>query len=555
MCRQFATASFIAFSLVAAWGDGGVSTNTASEPAVGAKGMVSSAHPIATEAGLEVLAAGGNAFDAAVAVAATLNVVEPQNSGIGGYGIILMYDAKTERVRVLNASGRFPIQTDSDVFRAPTPDYEKNRHSAKAIATPTNANAWEALSKEYGSLPWPRLFDPAIRAAAEGHPINASVAGAIRGAFDDFADYPKSFYGKDGRPLEEGDVLVQKDLAETLRLLAKYGAGVIYGGGIGKAIDETARKAGSFLQMADLLRNEAEWWDPIHINYRGYEVYTASPPANSFSSLIRLGIMERFDLPSLGHNTVAYLHRFAEVTKHAYWCRLKYAGDPDIAVPPLDMLLSDEYFDQQAAAIDVKKATRFEPPGVSAGGGGHTTHFVVADEWGNIVSATQTLGGSFGSRVMAEGTGVWLNNSMYFCTFEPKGNPMDAHAGRRKLNSNHPTIIFRDGKPVIAIGTPGGHTIGQTVPQMVMNMLDFGMNVQEAITAPRVTFVEPNTLSVEEAVPEPVRNGLIELGHEVRTTRAIGNGHGLTIEYDAAGKPVRFTGGSDPRGKGMAKGL
>ena len=156
---------------------------------------------------------------------------------------------------------------------------------------------------------------------------------------------------------------------------------------------------------------------------------------------------------------------------------------------------------------------------------------------------------------MVEGRGLWLNNSLYFCTFEPKGNPMDAHAGRRKLNSNHPTIIIKDGRPIIAIGTPGGHTIGQTVPQMVMNLLDFEMNVQEAIAAPRVSFVEPNRLSTEERIPEEIRNGLSDLGHEIRTSRAIGNGHGLRIEYDEAGKPIRFTGGSDPRGRGMAKGM
>ena len=535
--------------------DVGPTVNTSDMPAMGLRGMVSSAHPIATQAGLDTLAAGGNAFDVAVAVASTLNVVEPQNSGIGGYGIILIYDATNRRVRVLNCSGRIPAAVDSDVFRPADPDYLTNRLGAKAISTPTNLNAWAALSKEYGSLEWAELFTSAIRAAKEGHAINGSVAGSIARSFDRFSDYTKSFYGKDGRALEEGEVLVQKDLADTLRHIAREGATAVYGGVIGQAIHDTVQEAGGFLTMADLLANEAEWWEPIRINYRGYDVFTASPPGNSFSSLIRLGMMERFDNRSLGHNTVAYLHRFAEVTKHAYWCRLKYAGDPDVKPPPLEKLLSDVYFDARVAKLDLQRATTFVPPGVSTPTGSHTTHFVVADATGNVVSATQTLGNGFGSRIMVEGRGIWLNNSLYYCTFEPKGNPMDAHAGRRKLNSNHPTFVMRDGRPWIATGTPGGHTIGQTVPQMIMNILDFDMDVQQAIAAPRVSFVEPNRLAVEEAMPAAVREGLEARGHEIQLRSRIGNAHGLTIEYDDTGRPIRFTGGADPRGRGLAKGL
>ncbi len=530
------------------------SSNNAFTPATGENGMVSSAHPLATEAGLEILTSGGNAFDAAVAVAASLNVVEPQNSGIGGYGIILIYDAGENRVRVLNSSGRFPEAVDSDVFRKPNPNYLANRASAKAISTPTNLNAWEALSKEYGTLPWERLFDEAIRLAREGHPINGSVANAIHSAFERMSDYTRTFYSLDGEPLEEGDVLVQRDLQKTLELIAEKGASVLYGGAVGKDLIATAEKYGSFLRMSDLVKNEAEWWDPISIDYRGYTVYTASPPGNSFSSLMRLGMMENFDVKALGHNSVGYLHRFGEVTKHAYWARLKYAGDPDVAPPPLNMLLSDTYLAKKAGAINLEQAQEFVPPGVSGATGQHTTHFVTADRWGNIVSATQTIGSGFGSKVMVEGRGIWLNNSMYFCTFEPKGNPMDAHAGRRKLNSNHPTIIFHERKPRIAIGTPGGHTIGQTVPQMIMNMIDFGMDIQRAIAAPRVSFVEPNTLRMEERIPEYIRDQLAGRKHNIGTTSSIGNGHGLTIDYDDDGRPSNFTGGADPRGRGQAKG-
>jgi gamma-glutamyltranspeptidase/glutathione hydrolase len=527
---------------------------TDSSPAVASKGMVSSAHPLATEAGLETLRAGGNAFDAAVTIASVLNVVEPMMSGMGGYGTILVYDAKTKRIRFLDSSGKIPQAVDSDVFRAPTPNYRENRRGPKAVSTPGNVNAWQAMSTEYGELEWNKLFVPAIKNASEGFVIGEGLAGMIAYAFNSFPEHAKRFYGKDGVPLEPGDRLIQKELAKSLELVAKKGAKAFYEGEIAKSIDAAMERSGGFLSVDDLIADKAEWWKPIHIHYRDYEVYTASPPSTAFPSLIRLGLMSRFNGPELGHNTTEYLHRFGEVTKHAFWCRLAYAGDPEIYPPPLDKLLSESYWDEVVSQIDLEKAKPFVPPDVTIPKDSHTTHFVVADSWGNIVSATQTLGGGFGSKIMPEGTGIWLNNSLSFCTFEPKGNPMDAHAGHRKLSGDCPTIIVKDGKPWVALGTPGGHTIGQTVPQMVMNLIDFGMNVQEAIAAPRVSFIEPKTLAVERKISEEIHKALAAMGHNVRATGGLGNAHGLKIEYDANGKPNRFEGGADPRGRGKAAG-
>ena len=527
---------------------------TESSPALAGKGMVSSAHPLATEAGVETLRAGGNAFDAAVTIASVLNVVEPMMSGMGGYGTILVYETKTKKIRFLDSSGKIPMAVDSDVFRAPTPNYQNNRRGPKAVSTPGNVNAWQAMSTQYGKLEWNKLFIPAIKLASQGFVISEEFARTIAYAFGSFPEHAKRFYGKDGRPLSAGDRLVQKDLAKSLKLVADLGAEVIYGGEIGKAIDAEMKKSGGFLSIDDLIADKAEWWEPIHIHYRGYEVYTASPPSTAFPSLIRLGLMSQFDGPELGHNTTAYLHRFAEVSKHAFWCRLAYAGDPEINPPPLKKLLSESYWQEIVSQIDLDRAKPFVPPDVTIPKDSHTTHFVVADRWGNIVCATQTLGNAFGSRILPEGTGIWLNNSLAYCTFEPKGNPMDAHAGHRKLSGDCPTIIVKDGKPWVAIGTPGGHTIGQTVPQMVMNLIDFGMNVQEAISAHRVSFVEPNTLRVEQSIPEKIHRGLSAMGHDVRVSGGLGNAHGLKIVYDAHGRPIRFEGGADPRGRGKAAG-
>jgi gamma-glutamyltranspeptidase/glutathione hydrolase len=528
------------------------------QPPSAPSGMVSTGHPLATEAGLEILRAGGNAFDAAVAVAAALNVVEPAMSGAGGYGTIVLFNAASKETWFLNPSGRIPAGVDSDAFRAPTPGYRENRSGAKSVSTPGNVNAWEAMSKKYGRLKWRRLFDPAIKLASDGYVLAQRDADMLSAGFERFPAHARDIYGFQGRPLALGERLRQPDLARSLTLIANQGAQAFYRGEIAKAIDAAMKEAQGFLTLADLASNQAEWWKPISIRYRDVDVVTASPPANAFDYLVRLGIMSQADNRALGHNSAGYLHRFAEATKHGFWVRLRYAGDPDVAPPPLERLLSEPYWREQAAAIDPDKAKPFVPPaaGSSASGGAlaHTTHFVVADRFGNVVSATQTLGGPYGSRIMPRGTGIWLNDSLEFSTFEPKGNPMDAHAGRRKLSGDCPTILMRNGRPWVALGTPGGHTIGQTVPQMVMNLVDFGMDVQQALAAPRISFMEPDVIAVENTIGEDVRRALESKGHKLRVVTGIGNAHALSIEYDARGRVRRFAGAADPRGGGLAKG-
>ncbi|MDH4198412.1 MAG: gamma-glutamyltransferase family protein, partial [Candidatus Aminicenantes bacterium] len=463
--------------------------------------------------------------------------------------------AKTKTVRFLNPSGRIPAALDPDVFRAPHPNFKENRNGPAAVSTPANVSAWDEMSRAYGALKWAVLFAPAIELAERGFVIDEGTARMIEAAFADFPAHVKSSYGRDGRPLRAGERLVQKDLGRSLRLIAGKGAAVFHGGPLGKAVADEVQRAGGYLSLEDLTESRAEWWEPIHISYRGHDVYTASPPATAFCSLIRLGLMSRFDDAGLGQNSAEFLHRFLEVTKLAFSDRLRYAGDPAVNPPPLGKLLAEPYWKSEVAKIDLKRAKPFVYPGLEGAEAQHTTHFVVADAEGNIVSATQTLGSPFGSRIMPEGTGIWLNNSLAFCTFEPKGNPMDAHPGRRKLSGDCPTIILRDGRPWAALGTPGGHTIGQTVPQMVMGLVDFGLDIEVALAASRVSFIEPDWIAVEEGVGADVIKELEARGHKVRVVRrpgGLGNAHGLTIEYGPDGKPVRFRGASDGRGSGLA---
>jgi gamma-glutamyltranspeptidase/glutathione hydrolase len=540
---------------------GPASSSTSTRPALGTNGMVSSAHPLATRAGLKVLEDGGNAYDAAVAVAASLGVVEPYMSGVGGYGAMVVYDAQSGRTRSLSAPTRVPETLDPAVFRLPAPGYLQNRQGAPAISTPGAVHDWEALWREYGELRWERLLEPAVSQAEEGFVLDEENAAWIASEFYAFPPHARQIYGKNGTPLLAGQRLVQEDLGRSLRRISEEGADAVYGGELGEAMASEAQRNGGFLTTDDLDANRPEWQEPISVNYRGNEVVTAPTPTTAWNALTRLGVMSQLDPEALGHNTVAYLDTYATVTRRAHYERSEYAADPEVARTPLDLLLSEGYWEQEAAAV--------EDPSASSSASaspvvldlseqrGHTTHFVVADREGNVVSMTQTLGNIFGSKVMPEGTGIWLNNSISYSQFEPEGNPLDVYPGRQRLVGIAPTIIMRDDRPRIALGSHGGYYILQTTPQMIMNLIDFDMDVQQAIAAPRISFTAPSSFAVDAGMPASVQAGMEAAGRDVYVDEyGLGNAHGLTIEYGRgkAGEPTSFTGGADPRAEGVATG-
>ncbi len=529
--------------------------------------MVSSAHPLATKAGLEILEDGGNAFDAAVAVSAALNVVEPEMSGVGGYGAVVTYDADEGETRFLEIGSKVPESVDTSIFRPPTPNYLENRCGAPVVATPGNLNAWEAISEEYGDLGWRRLFDPAIRYAKDGFVVNRELAGWIGSEYPAFPENAKAIYGRDGVPLGVGDHLVQEDLGDSLRTIAEQGAGAVYGGELGETLVSEVQQNGGFLTMDDLRNNRAQWRETVGVDYRGHRVVTASPPATSWGILVRLGIMSQFDMGPSDHNSVAYVHLLTEISKQLSSTAGKYV-DPETGETQLGPLLSEKYWAEEAAKIDLTQASPYEPPmktdsalscsptnyTPTTSTQQHTTHFVVADREGNVVSATQTLGNVFGSKVMPEGTGIWLNDEVAWARFEPAGNPFDAAPGRQIPYALGPTLVMRDGRPWMAIGTPGGRTILQTTPQMLANVIDFDMDIQQAVASPRFSLIIPNWLAVEEGIPLSVRSELEAMGHPVYVEPELGNAHALTIEYGSEGGPVRFAGAADPRGEGAAIG-
>jgi len=531
--------------------------------------MVSSAQPLATQAGLEVLEDGGNAFDAAVAVSAALNVVEPEMSGIGGYGAIVVYDAEEGRTRFLEIGSKTPASLEPSIFHPPTPNYQQNRCGARVVATPGNLKAWQALSDEYGDLEWRRLFEPAIGYADDGFAVGEELAGWIGSEYSAFPENAKEIYGVNGAPLGEGDRLVQEDLADSLRLIAERGAGAVYGGELGEAMVSEVQKNGGVLTMEDLRDNSAPWRETVSMDYRGNRVVTASPPATSWGILVRLGVMSRFNLDPSDHNSVSYIHAQTEISKQISTTAGEYV-DSETGETQLGPLLSEKYWAEEAAKIDFSQASPYEPPmktdsalscsptnftpTTSSDTRQHTTHFVVADREGNVVSSTETLGNVFGSKVMPEGTGIWLNDEVAWARFDPPGNPFDAAPGRQIPYALGPTLVMRDGRPWMAIGTPGGRTILQTTPQMLTNVIDFDMDIQRAVSAPRFSLIIPNWLAVEEGIPLSVRSELEAMGHPLYVEPELGNAHALTIEYGSGGEPVRFTGAADPRGEGAAIG-
>ena len=545
------------------------SRNTAARPAVGTNGMVSSAHPLATRAGLEIMEDGGNAFDAAVAVAASLGVVEPMMSGVGGYGAIVVYSTEERRTRFLEVGSRTPASLDPSVFRPPTPGYAENRCGARAVATPGNLNAWETMWEDYGEAEWQRLFQPAIGYADRGFPLDQETSAWLGSEYAAFPAHAQEIYGPTGVPLAAGERLVQADLADSLRLISEEGSDALYEGRLGAAMAAAAQNGGGFLSEEDLRRNRAEWRETIGLDYRDHRVVTAAPPSTAWAALVRLGMMDRYDAGPADHNTTAYVHAATEISKRVSATTRRFAADPEKAPTPLGRLLSDEYLERESDRVDPNAVAPYDPPAqfdtaATCSPTGyrptgypdtqqHTTHFVVADREGNVVSATHTLGNIFGSKVMPEGTGIWLNDALAWSRFEPAGNVFDVYPAHQPLYALCPTIIMRDGRPRIAIGTPGGRTIQQTTPQIIANMLDFDMNVQQAVSAPRFSHVVPDLLVVEGGIPQRVSAELSALGHDlVPAEYPLGNAHALTIEY--GGETTRFTGAADPRGGGSARG-
>jgi gamma-glutamyltranspeptidase/glutathione hydrolase len=532
--------------------------------AMGVNGMVASAHPLASLAGVRMLMDGGNAFDAAVATAAMLNVGEPYMSGVGGIGLALAYVAAEDRVRALNFSGRAPIGADPERFT----DTSKETGILSALV-PGNVAGWLALHNAYGKLDREKVFEPAIGYAENGVGVTHLNSRMMSNNAARLVRFPSAgiILGSNGKAPKPGAKLKMPQLAASLRSIAKGGADEFYRGDLARRIVRGSDELGGLITEEDLATYEPHWQDPISIDYRGYRIHTPPPNSSGFQILQTLKTMEGFSGDDLAFQHPDTLHLFIEAVKLAVTDRIKYAGDPKHVAAPVGGLLSSGYAEQQRHRIDRSRAafvsgehfnSKVAPEALITGNplefdGGMTTHFVAADRDGNVVSITQTLGGGFGSGVAVGDTGIFLNNMAYWFDLE-EGSPNRIGPGKQVDFVVAPTQTFRDGRFHVSLGTPGSFGILQTTPQFVMNFLDFGMNIQQAIDAPRFRVYEGRRVQMEERLPALVRQSLSDLGHDVDViepwSMSVGGAQGIHADPDEG----VFQGGADPRRDGDAIG-
>jgi gamma-glutamyltranspeptidase / glutathione hydrolase len=524
---------------------------------MGTRGAVASAHPLASMAGIETLLAGGNAVDAAVAVGSTLNVVEPFMSGVGGIGLMLVSRPGGER-HVLDFIGAAPRA--ADVTRCTE---EEQGAGPKACATPGNLGGWLTAHARFGRLPRGRVLEPAVGHAERGVPLTFKNVEFFTQARQTLERSPEArrLYWPNGGP-RPGAVVTYKDLAGTLRQVAEGGLEVFYRGPLARTIARAVQEAGGWLAEEDLAAFEATWRQPVTITYRGAEVCSMPPPFSAFQMLETLNVMEGFDVRGWGHNSVDYLHHLIETIKLASADRLAYAyGDRT----PIAGLVAKSYAASQRARIDGRRAAvsegeRYDPrrlPGQIAEGhparfeNEQTTHFACADGDGMVVSVTQTLGMPFGSGFAVPGTGIVLNNILKWADRDA-ASPNVLRPGRKSGTMMSPTQVFRDGGFRLSIGTPGSYGILQTQSQMLLNVLEFDMNVQEAIEAPRVRVYRDRLVDVEGRIDPATRAGLTERGHQVNVlddwSWVVGGGQGIARDPDSGA----LMAGADPRRDGYA---
>ena len=546
-----------------------MSTSSALKPSnrpvvTGTQGMVSSAHPLATTAGLRVLMDGGNAFDSVVATAACLGVVEPYMSGVGGIGVALAYVAREKRVRVLNFSGRAPKTAEPDRFND-----ETKQSGVLAALVPSNVAGWLTIQETYGTMDRARLFAPAIGYAEDGFPLMPFNARTIAASADRHARFPDTvaMLRPGGKPLGLGDRFRMPQLADTIRKIAEGGRETFYRGELAERLVRGVKERKGLLTQDDLASTKAVWEEPISIRYRGFDIFAAPPNSSAFQMLQTMKVMEGFSGADLASEDPGTLHLLMEAVKLCVTDRIKYAGDPDYVKVPLKGLLSDAYAKKVRALIDRKTAAVVPgehyalevPPGALRAGrpeefdGGMTTHFAAADREGNVVSVTQTLGGWFGCGIAVGDTGIFLNNMCKWFDLE-EGSPNRIGPGKRVDFVCSPTHTLKDGRFHLSMGTPGSWGILQTTPQMLMNVLDHGMDVQQAIEAPRFRYYTGRRVEMEDRFPESVRNALAERGHEITPiepwSMSVGGGHAILVDPSQGA----FHGGADPRRDGYAMG-
>lgn len=528
------------------------------QPARGSRGMVTANNPLGAMAGAEMLAAGGNAVDAAVATLFTLTVVEPMMVGFSGGGIFHIRTPAGEHIIIDNQS-KAPLAARPDMFEpvADTPDRRletvgrKNTAGPLAMATPGGLAGWAAALERFGTFSLADVLEPAIRHASRGFRATSYLAECTDEVKDDLATCPamSALYLPDGAPLKAGHRIVQGDYAETLRTIAREGIGAFYGGAIGKALTDHMARAGGIVSQADLADCRPLDREPIRGQYRGFEVIGPPPPAASGLHIAQmLSILEGFDLAGMGFGSLEATHLLLEALKIAFADRVASTADPAFVNVPIEQILDPAYIKDRRGQIAMDRTQEWGP-GVQAHESDHTTHMTAADADGWVVATTQTINNLFGARFIIPGTGIVANN--YMNLFDPHpGRANSIEPGKRVTTSMSPMMACQDGRVRYALGLVGGLRIFPSAMQALVNLLEHKMSLQEAVEAPRV-WTQGESVEVERGYGEAVMRGLKGLGHAVVPSPCIGAGmNGIEIGADGL-----LTGAACWRADGTAVGI
>ena len=520
-------------------------------PVLGRNGVIATSQPLASAAGLQVLRDGGNAIDAAVTAAAVLAVVEPPMTGVGGDVFAIVYDARTKRLRGLNSSGRAGARANADALLSQGIG-EMPDEGPYPVTVPGAVAGWAALLEAHGTITMAHALAPAIRYARDGYAVSEIIAAQWQEETPKLAadSEAAAVFLPRGQAPRAGSIFSNPDLAGTLEEIARGGADALYRGAIGAAIVADLERRGGFLTAADLAAHRADWVDPIGTSYRGYDVYELPPNTQGFVALEMLNILEGYDIAAMGHNSGEYLHHLVEAKRIAFADRAAHLADP-AQVPPalLAALISKDYAAQRRRDIDPGKAAARHNPRSLDRHRGDTVYLAAADGHGNAISFINSLFAGFGSGIVVPRTGVVLHNRGSGFTLE-KGHPNRLAPGRRPLHTLVPGFIMKDGQPFMPFGVMGGDNQAQAHAQVVINIVDFRMNVQAAGDAARVRH-GGDVLAVESGISDAARAELTRRGHTLVDGRGAMGGYQAVMIDPATGV---LMGGSDPRKDGLAIG-
>ncbi|WP_231688076.1 gamma-glutamyltransferase [Bacillus sp. FJAT-18017] len=520
------------------------------ETAKGKYGMVATAHPLATKIGADILKNGGNAIDAAVAIQFALNVGEPSNTGIGGSGFFMVYHKDTGATKIFDGHSEAPAAAHPEMFldeNGEVIEFRKRSTHATAVGIPGILKAMDAALKEYGTKPLSELVEPAAQACEEGIPMNWVHMDMLDKFNYRLGNEARKLYFSEG--LEEGHILKKPHLARTFRLIGEEGVEVFYEGEIAEAIVNTIRDHGGFMTLDDLKKYTHTVDEPVRGSYRGYDIASASPPTAGGPSLLYiLSLLENFDLKSYGLKSWEKYYLFAEIMRLAFSDKVAYMGDPRSTDIPLKGLSDERYLAERLAQINFE----FRNPDIDFGNPwkyegkegrpvvrqpadaeqSETTHFTVADAFGNIVACTSTVEHPFGTGIIVPGYGFFLNNEL--TDFDPlPGGVNEPGPGKRPVSCKSPTILFKDGKPVLTLGSPGGPTIIASVFQTIVNIVDFGMSLKDAIEEPRIFCAPGQLISWEQGIDMVAKGKLESMNFEFgEEPHVIGNVQAIQLDHE-----------------------